>query len=115
LVLLALAALAALAVSVMLPGGDSRRVKARAGMQKLVGYQHTTPAPWPAGNCFSAVPISSWGWYLTQLQNTSWWRKYLPGIGNQTGLEEAWLVVNMHAENFRAVCQQLNLRTVEIE
>jgi len=88
---------------------------ARAGMQTMVGYQYRTPAPWPAGNCFSAVPASTWDFYLNQLQNTSWWRKYLPRVGKRTRADRGWLVVNMHAENFHAVCKQLNLKTVETE
>jgi hypothetical protein len=99
----------------LLSTAGSRHVKARAGMQTLVGYQHTGPAPWPDGNCLNMIPASKWSLYLARLQNTSWWGKYLSPLGNRTGQSEGFRVVNMHAENFHAVSQQLNLGLIEIE
>jgi len=55
------------------------------------------------------------GWYLTRFHNAWLWRQYQSRFGSQPRLDEEWLVVNMHAENFHAVCQKLNLGLIEIE
>jgi hypothetical protein len=100
---------------VIFPRGDSRRVMARSGVQKLVGYSHNTPAPWPDGNCFFAVPTTMLGWYSSRFQNTWWGNRFLSRFGNHPALDGGFLVVNMHAENFHAAIQKLKLKTVEIE
>ncbi len=71
-------------------------VPAVLGMRTLVGFLHSTPPPWPRGNCFSIPPKARWLGPMSGTQT----------IGGH--------VSNMNAENFEAIVQQRKLQRVEI-
>jgi hypothetical protein len=83
---------------IIMPGPTDRIVvPAAMSSSTQVGFLHSTPPPWPRGNCFD---ISS---------NPPW-----PAImfGSQGAV---WKVCNMNAENFSSIVRQLNLQEVEIQ
>jgi hypothetical protein len=67
--------------------------------QTLVGYFHSTPAPWPQGNCLT-FEVNA-----TELE------------GRSAGMADVvrWRVFNMHAENFHEITKRLGLTAVEAE
>lgn len=110
-----LLALAALAGWLLLVFSGSRRVMARLSSMTMVGHQHAARPPWPDGNCFRAMRASWWSTLRSQFYETGWGRQVLSRSGIFPGRSSEWRVVNMHAENFRAISQRLNLKSVEIE
>jgi hypothetical protein len=67
--------------------------------QTCVGYFHSTPAPWPRGNCLT-FEVNA-----TELE------------GGRAGMADVvrWRVFNIHAENFHEITKRLGLTSVEAE
>ena len=102
-----LAVLAALAMAAGAGLFHARSNPTLAGFygKTSVIHRHTSPPPWPdAGNCFSVLPKSTF--------YREWCLHWLPG---QRKPIEGWRVINMHAENFEALCRQQGFRWVLVE
>ncbi len=100
-----LSTMAAVAVLAgLLLGRPGSRRMARLSSVTLMGFSHTTPPPWPEGNHFTVVPVSTW--FL---------ERYCPrflGLGRPS---LGRTVANMHAENFEALSRKLGFQSVQIE
>jgi hypothetical protein len=79
-----------------IPEGARLRIPTRVGSVTLLSNSHTTPPPWPEGNCFKLIP---------PLRRARELLEY----------SERWHVINMHHENFEVLVKQLGLTTIEVE
>jgi hypothetical protein len=80
------------------------RLAARIYQMTMVEFRRKVAPPWRNGNCFALASEDSW----EAVQH--------PGgaMAPERG-EPHWLVLNMHAENFRALVEDAGLREIELE
>lgn len=97
----------------------SREVYATIGAQQAAFYFHEGPPPWPHGNGFWVKTR----WRIWRERGSSWiqqrwpWAEHLPGMDRlmTPAQSDGWFVANMHAENFKAFCQQQGNDWVKVE
>lgn len=103
LVILSTTVVVAVLGGLVLGRSGSRRM-ARLSSVTCAYYGHTTPPPWPQGNQFTVVPVSTW--FLDR------YRPRFLGLGRWS---LGRTVANMHAENFEALSRKLGFKSVQIE